>query len=94
MKLISPFCAGLLISSVVGAKRRAPKGTLNPKKLARDPKLVVFGDSISDQGRRFEAPASFEYEGIGFAPWEKIFVANDSEDLVEAYSRGSMSGSF
>ena len=49
--------------------------------------LVVFGDSISDQGRRFEAPASFEYEGIGFAPWEKIFVANDSEVSVTSINR-------
>ena len=43
---------------------------------------MIFGDSLSDQGRRFEAPASFEFEDIGVVPWKKIFAANDSEVRV------------
>lgn len=39
----------------------------------------MFGDSLSDSGRRFNAPASFDFEDIGPFPWKKLFVAEDSE---------------
>ena len=41
--------------------------------------MVVFGDSFSDSGRRFNAPASFDYEDIGPFPWTHLYKANDSE---------------
>lgn len=46
--------------------------------------MVVFGDSLSDSGRRFNAPASFDFEDIGPFPWKKLFVANDSEVSEES----------
>lgn len=41
--------------------------------------FVVFGDSQSDAGRRYNAPASHVYEGIGVYPWTKLYEAPDSE---------------
>ena len=41
--------------------------------------MVVFGDSGSDAGRRFNAPASLDMDGIGPFPWEKLFEAPDSD---------------
>lgn len=43
--------------------------------------MVVFGDSNSDVGRRFNAPASFQFEeyGIGPFPWKRLFDGLDSD---------------
>lgn len=41
--------------------------------------MIVFGDSISDAGRRFNAPASFDYPGIGKFPFERLFEDADSD---------------
>lgn len=41
--------------------------------------MVVFGDSLSDRRRRFEAHANFRFEDIGVFPWKEVFVANDTE---------------
>lgn len=43
------------------------------------PQMVVFGDSSSDAGRRFAAPASFDFDGIGPFPWLKLFEEPDSD---------------
>ena len=43
------------------------------------PQMVVFGDSSSDAGRRFNAPASFDFDGIGPFPWTKLFESPDSD---------------
>lgn len=44
-------------------------------------KMVVFGDSASDTGRRFNAPASFQFEddGIGPFPWKRLYDGPDSD---------------
>lgn len=42
-------------------------------------KMVVFGDSTADSGRRFTAPASFDFEDIGPFPFKKLFNAPDEE---------------
>lgn len=41
--------------------------------------MVVFGDALSDAGRRFAAPASFNFSEIGKFPWEKLYDAEDPE---------------
>lgn len=41
--------------------------------------MVVFGDSNGDTGRRFNAPASFEFEDIGRWPWRRMFDGPDSD---------------
>ena len=43
------------------------------------PQMVVFGDSTSDAGRRFNAPASFDFDDIGPFPWTKLFEDPDSD---------------
>lgn len=35
--------------------------------------MIVFGDSTSDTGRRFNAPASFVFDDIGPFPWTYLF---------------------
>lgn len=41
--------------------------------------MVVLGDSSSDAAdRNFNAPASFDFEGIGPFPWTRLFEAPDS----------------
>ncbi|CAN0269932.1 unnamed protein product, partial [Ectocarpus fasciculatus] len=49
--------------------------------------MVVFGDSNSDTGRRFNAPASFQFEddGIGPFPWKRLYDGPDSDDKTAAY---------
>ena len=41
--------------------------------------MIVFGDSTSDAGRRFDAPASFDFEDIGPFPFTRLFEAPDSD---------------
>eukprot|EP00904_Undaria_pinnatifida_P002403 jgi/Undpi1/12163/HiC_scaffold_5.g01839.m1 len=55
------------------------------KKWRENPKMVVFGDSSSDVGRRFNAPDSFDFEDIGPYPWTKLFEARDSDSMFRAY---------
>lgn len=43
------------------------------------PQMIVFGDSASDAGRKFNAPASFDFEDIGPFPWTRLFEAPDSD---------------
>ncbi|CAM9491960.1 unnamed protein product [Ectocarpus sp. 12 AP-2014] len=49
--------------------------------------MVVFGDSNSDTGRRFNAPASFQFEdeGIGPFPWKRVYNGPDSDEKTAAY---------
>lgn len=51
----------------------------------RQPEMVVFGDSTADSGRRFTAPASFDFEDIGPFPFKKLFNAPDEESKFRAY---------
>lgn len=46
--------------------------------------MVVFGDSTADSGRRFSAPASFDFEGIGPFPWKKLYNVTDKEVTISA----------
>eukprot|EP00904_Undaria_pinnatifida_P002394 jgi/Undpi1/12155/HiC_scaffold_5.g01831.m1 len=55
------------------------------KKWRTNPKMVVFGDSTSDVGRRFDAPASFDYPDIGKFPFERLFEDADSDSMFRAY---------
>eukprot|EP00752_Nemacystus_decipiens_P008408 g7518.t1 len=47
--------------------------------------MVVFADSNSDAGRRYDAPASFEFEDIGRWPWRRVFDGPDSDEKTAAY---------
>ncbi|CAM9813602.1 unnamed protein product [Ectocarpus sp. 4 AP-2014] len=51
------------------------------------PKIVVFGDSNSDTGRRFNAPSSFQFkdDGIGAFPWKRLYDGPDSDEKTSAY---------
>lgn len=42
--------------------------------------MVIFGDSNSDTGRAFNAPAAYPFEehGIGPFPWKRLYAALDS----------------
>eukprot|EP00752_Nemacystus_decipiens_P008410 g7520.t1 len=67
-----------------------PDGRPNKYKKWRQenpPKIVVFGDSNSDVGRSFNAPAAYQFEkyGIGPFPWEMLYAAPDSNETVPAY---------
>lgn len=57
--------------------------------------MVIFGDSTSDTGRAFNAPAAHQFEeyGIGPAPFKRLYAAPDSdvsETLSPSYSRVSL----
>ena len=43
--------------------------------------MVVFGDSYADAGRKFDAPASHQFEkyGIGPFPWKRLYAAPNSD---------------
>ena len=43
--------------------------------------MVVFGDSNSDAGRAFVAPAAHQFDeyGIGPAPFERLYTAPESD---------------
>lgn len=43
------------------------------------PQMVVFGDSTSDAGRRFDAPASFDFDSIGPFPFTQLFDEPDRD---------------
>ncbi|CAM9196585.1 unnamed protein product [Laminaria digitata] len=47
--------------------------------------MIVFGDSISDAGRRFDAPASFQFDRIGTFPFTELFEEPDSNVSDGAY---------
>lgn len=52
--------------------------------------FIVLGDSTSDTGRRFNAPASFDFEDIGPYPWTRLFEDPDSDVSISptnAYHR-------
>lgn len=51
-------------------------------RLSSFPQMVVFGDSTSDVGRRFNAPSSFDFDDLGPFPWVKMFEAPGSEVSV------------
>lgn len=44
--------------------------------------MVVFGDALSDAGRRFSAAASFNFSEIGKFPWETLYDAEDPEVTI------------
>lgn len=46
--------------------------------------MVVFGDSSSDVGRRYNAPSSFQFEeyGIGAFPWKRLYDGPESDVSV------------
>lgn len=41
--------------------------------------MIVFGDSTSDAGRRFNSPASFDFDDIGPYPWTYLFEEPGSD---------------
>ncbi|CAM9971094.1 unnamed protein product [Scytosiphon promiscuus] len=49
--------------------------------------MVVFGDSISDIGRRYNAPASFQFEeyGIGPFPFKRLYDGSGTDTKIDAY---------
>ena len=57
--------------------------------------IIVFGDSTSDTGRRFNAPASFEFDDIGPFPWAYLFeepsgdVSERAINKIECLSRST-----
>lgn len=51
--------------------------------------MIVFGDSTADAGRRFNAPASFDFEDIGPFPWPNLFEAPDSDVSVDNLPRST-----
>lgn len=51
--------------------------------------MVVFGDSLSDRRRRFEAPANFRFKDIDVFPWKEVFAANDTKVSEEGLLHGS-----
>ena len=46
--------------------------------------MIVFGDSSADAGRRFNAPASFDFDDIGPFPWAYLFEEPGS-DVSESW---------
>ncbi|CAM9397410.1 unnamed protein product [Ectocarpus sp. 6 AP-2014] len=89
---IAPAVA-LLALALQGAMAQEEDGRstrpLPYKKWRTNPKMVVFGDSQSDAGRRYNAPASHVYEGIGVYPWPKLYEAPDSESKFRAFLPGA-----
>ncbi|CAN0244602.1 unnamed protein product [Scytosiphon promiscuus] len=49
--------------------------------------MIVFGDSSSDTGRRFNAPASFQFEeyGIGPFPFKRLYDGSGTDTKTAAY---------
>ncbi|CAM9756137.1 unnamed protein product [Scytosiphon promiscuus] len=49
--------------------------------------MIVFGDSNADTGRRFNAPASFQFEeyGIGPFPWKRLYDGSGTDTKTAAY---------
>eukprot|EP00904_Undaria_pinnatifida_P002392 jgi/Undpi1/12153/HiC_scaffold_5.g01829.m1 len=82
MHLSLAATAGLALGVVSAQDGELP---VNYKKWRVNPKMIVFGDSISDAGRRFNAPASFDYPGIGKFPFERLFEDADSDSMFRAY---------
>lgn len=78
--------AGLFLGIVAGSSDdlNAPRPPYY-KKWRQNPKVVVFGDSTSDAGRRFNAPASFDFDDIGKFPFTKLFEEPDSDTMFRAY---------
>ncbi|CAM9275156.1 unnamed protein product [Laminaria digitata] len=84
---MSLLVAITLFLGVASSTREDPESLRSThfKKWRQNPKMVVFGDSASDAGRRFDAPASFDFDGIGPFPWKKLFEEPDSDSTFRAY---------
>lgn len=41
--------------------------------------MIVFSDSNADTGRRFNAPASFDFADIGPFPWKRLYDGPESD---------------
>ncbi|CAM9307731.1 unnamed protein product [Ectocarpus fasciculatus] len=91
MRIIAPAVALLGLACQGAAQEEDGRSTrpLPYKKWRTNPKFVVFGDSQSDAGRRYNAPASHVYEGIGVYPWTKLYEAPDSESKFRAFLPGA-----
>ncbi|CAN0082397.1 unnamed protein product [Ectocarpus sp. 6 AP-2014] len=78
--------AGLVLSSAASAEVTRPN-EFKKWRFENPPKMVVFGDSNADTGRRFNAPASFQFEdeGIGPFPWKRLYDGPDSDEKTAAY---------
>ncbi|CAN0407163.1 unnamed protein product, partial [Ectocarpus fasciculatus] len=50
--------------------------------------FIVFGDSQSDAGRRFNSPNVYPFSDLGVYPWEKVYDADD-EGMVDVYHEGT-----
>lgn len=50
--------------------------------------MIVFSDSNADTGRRFNAPASFDFDDIGPFPFKRLF--DGSESNVSASVRDAL----
>ncbi|CAN0355555.1 unnamed protein product, partial [Ectocarpus sp. 12 AP-2014] len=89
---IAPAVALLALALQPAAAQEEDGRSTRPlpyKKWRTNPKMVVFGDSQSDAGRRYNAPASHVFEGIGVYPWTKLYEAPDSESKFRAFLPGA-----
>ncbi|CAN0059516.1 unnamed protein product, partial [Ectocarpus fasciculatus] len=66
-----------------GCKEGYPCGTGS-----EETKFIVFGDSQSDAGRRFNSPNVYPFSDLGVYPWEKVYDADD-EGMVDVYHEGT-----
>eukprot|EP00903_Cladosiphon_okamuranus_P017948 g16515.t1 len=71
-------------------KRNTHRGKASPD-LKANPraKMIVFGDSNSDVGRRFSADSSYDFPLIGPFPWEKLYDSSNPDTKIPIYSTGS-----
>ncbi|CBJ32467.1 expressed unknown protein [Ectocarpus siliculosus] len=76
----------VLLSGVASAEVTRPN-EFKKWRFENPPQMVVLGDSNSDTGRRFNTPASFQFEdeGIGPFPWKRVYDGPDSDEKTAAY---------
>ncbi|CAM9737497.1 unnamed protein product [Ectocarpus sp. 4 AP-2014] len=83
----SHLVVGLVLLSGVAYGEVTRPNEFKKWRFENPPQMVVFGDSNSDTGRRFNAPASFQFEddGIGPFPWKRVYNGPDSDEKTAAY---------
>ncbi|CAM9755997.1 unnamed protein product, partial [Scytosiphon promiscuus] len=89
---LSTVVAGCVLPSIIVAEPIAGDTTNRPNTFKRwrqdnPPKMIVFGDSNPDTGRRYNAPASFQFEeyGIGPVPWKRLYDGSGTDTKTAAY---------